>query len=128
MAKDTSGEYFIIARAITGAGAPSAVARDASADLSAQAPTYLIHNPIAQPPLQKLTAAELAARWAGQAILLTPRRSPFAALRQKFNLKWFISATWWPCPWPDSRPGKPGSRWPECGNWTACVTSSPPPP
>jgi subfamily B ATP-binding cassette protein HlyB/CyaB len=90
LAKDTSGEYFIIGRVITGTEAPSAVARDASAEPTAREPAYLIHNLSPQPAPQKLTVAELAARWSGQALLLTPRRSPFAALRQEFNLKWFI--------------------------------------
>ena len=88
LAKGEDGEYFIIAQAITESDRPSAVAQGPA---PRTAPGhFLVHNLVPRPAPQKLSAEELQSRWSGQGLLLTPRRSPFAALRQEFNLKWFI--------------------------------------
>ena len=52
--------------------------------------SYLVHRFTPQPGPGKLSAAELREIWDGEAILMTPRRSPFFGLHREFNLKWFI--------------------------------------
>lgn len=90
LAKDRSGEYFILVRALEGGDGPSAIAKEATAEEEGGETQYLLHNLGPQPGPQKVPAAELAERWDGTAILLSPRRSPFFGLHREFNLKWFI--------------------------------------
>ena len=90
LAKGADGEYFIIVQSLSGSGGPSAVAVEATAEEEPGETQYLIHNLSPQPGPQKLTIQELQARWNGEAIMLSPRRSPFFGLHREFNLKWFI--------------------------------------
>ncbi len=91
LAKNVAGEYFILVRAISFEG-PSAIAKEASAENEeGAAPSrYLIHSLGTAPGPRMIPAEDLAAMWSGEAILLSPRRSPFFGQHREFNLKWFI--------------------------------------
>ncbi|MDR1045909.1 MAG: type I secretion system permease/ATPase [Candidatus Adiutrix sp.] len=90
LAKDREGRYFILVQSFSPGGAPSAIAREATAEDGDGELQYLIHQLEPQPGPKKMTAAELSEIWDGQAILMSPRRSPFFGLQREFNLKWFI--------------------------------------
>ncbi len=90
LAKGVDGEYFIVVQSFSGSGGPSAVAIEASAKDDQADLQYLIHTLSPQPGPQKLSPGELKERWTGEAVLLSPRRSPFFGLHREFNLKWFI--------------------------------------
>ncbi|UQZ88092.1 type I secretion system permease/ATPase [Deltaproteobacteria bacterium Smac51] len=90
LAKSCSGEYFILVQGISGSGEPSAVAIEATAEKEVKDIQYLIHNLGENPGPRKVSAQELRQLWSGEAILLSPRRSPFSGLHREFNLKWFI--------------------------------------
>ena len=55
-----------------------------------EAESYLVHRFLPKPGPGKLSRAELEEIWDGDAILMTPRRSPLFGLHREFNLKWFI--------------------------------------
>ena len=92
LCKSTRGDYFILAGKRTPNDEPSAIARDAEASLADEAlmePAYLVHL-IAENRVLKLAAEELNPIWSGEAIFITPRRSPLFEKLREFNLGWFI--------------------------------------
>jgi subfamily B ATP-binding cassette protein HlyB/CyaB len=91
LCKGIDGKYFILIKKITADEGPSAIAREAEAALAAESaePLYFV-QPLEKQAAQKLSAAALSKFWDGEAILLTPRRSPFFGKFREFNLRWFI--------------------------------------
>jgi subfamily B ATP-binding cassette protein HlyB/CyaB len=92
LGKRKNGGYFILAQKVD--PPPSAVAKEAAATLEneGQEDKYLVQWLDNPPRVEKLTWEELCQDWDGEAILLTPRRSPFFGQFKKFNLKWFLPA------------------------------------
>jgi subfamily B ATP-binding cassette protein HlyB/CyaB len=92
LGKSKNGGYFILAKKVD--RPLSAVAKDAAAALEneGQEEKYLVQWLESPPRVPKLTWEELSQYWDGEAILLTPRRSPFFGQFKKFNLRWFLPA------------------------------------
>lgn len=91
LAKHKDGGYFILVQLVTEPPTPSAIPSDAP-DVSDAAPVFLAHMLSPQPGARKFSETELAEIWDGDAILITPRRTPFFGAHREFNLKWFLPA------------------------------------
>jgi subfamily B ATP-binding cassette protein HlyB/CyaB len=90
LGKRGDGGYFIIIQKVP--PPPSAAAADASAipgDGAGEEKCRVqwLENP---PRVEELGFGELSQSWGGEAILLAPRRSPFAGMFREFNLWWFL--------------------------------------
>jgi subfamily B ATP-binding cassette protein HlyB/CyaB len=92
LGKTVKGDYFILAGKITSDGSPSAIARDAEAALKDDLPEplHVVQLMAENKGVHKLTGAELGRIWDGEAIVLTPRRSPLSNMIGEFNIGWFI--------------------------------------
>jgi subfamily B ATP-binding cassette protein HlyB/CyaB len=98
LCKDKEGNYFILAKTVTGKE-PRAVAISAEAELAGEPaePQFLVHylkdfidaaHGSKRTELLQLSA--LVQLWDGHAILLTPRRSAITEAFREFNIAWFI--------------------------------------
>jgi subfamily B ATP-binding cassette protein HlyB/CyaB len=89
LGKDRHGEYFVLVRRATppssAVGRESSLLRDSDDEEQ-----WLIHNLRTDLGPKELSRKQLLDRWDGEAIVLTPRRSPLFGRLQEFNLKWFI--------------------------------------
>ena len=96
IARARDGSYFILVRKSEDEEKKSAFIQagaDPDGDDVRKAdkePAFLIHRFLPKPGPGNLSPAQLAELWDGDAILMTPRRSPFFGLHREFNLKWFI--------------------------------------
>ena len=93
LCKSVNGYYFVLVGEQSANDGPSAIARDARASLADESleaePSYRIHLPDGN-LVKTLTGEELGRIWTGEAIILTPRKSPFFGKIREFNLSWFI--------------------------------------
>ncbi len=81
LAQDTDGNYSIIVKASE---------HENETDTAQAERKFLIHAFLPKPGPQEVGEKQLFSMWSGQAIILSPRRSPFSGLHREFNLKWFI--------------------------------------
>ncbi len=90
LVKKKDGSYFIVVK--KSEERSQEPPDDAINQNNAVKDIFLIHSFSPQPGPQTLNAQQLQEVWNGDAILLTPRRSPFFGLHREFNLKWFLPA------------------------------------
>jgi subfamily B ATP-binding cassette protein HlyB/CyaB len=92
LGKTIEGDYFVLLGKVISNDGPSAIARDAGAALedALPEPLYYAHLIGNNQGVHKFTWAELTQIWDGEAIVLTPRRSPILGKIRKFNIGWFI--------------------------------------
>lgn len=85
LCKNTYGEYFILVQIVD--VHDGLIPKEANADNTLKNLQYLVHILSGMSGQRKLSVTKLSGFWDGEAILMSPRRSPFFGLHREFNLK-----------------------------------------